>query len=232
LWKRYSAARDAFTRRRGTHFASLDSQRKQATGRKEELVAEAEALKDSTEWAMTANRLKELMADWKSAPRATKEVEQRLWERFRGAQDAFFAHRSEVFSARDAEHKVSLDRRHALLSEAEAIDIDADPRAAQARLREIQNQWHDSSRIPREVAAGLDRRLRAVDDKVRAAMESAWRRTTPESNPLLTQIREQVAEAEARLARAKAAGDAKRVREAQDALASKRKFLSLAEHTS
>jgi hypothetical protein len=231
LWKRYSAARDAFTRRRGTHFASLDAQRKQATGRKDELVAEAEALKDSSEWAATANRLKELMTEWKAAPRAAKDVEQRLWERFRAAQDAFFAHRSEVFSARDAEQKVSLDRRHALLTEAEALDVEADPHAAQAKLREIQAQWHDSGRVGRDVAANLDRRLRAVDDKVRGAMDSAWRRTTPETNPLLTQMREQVAEAEARLARAEAAGDTKRIREAREALEAKRKFLGLAEHT-
>jgi hypothetical protein len=232
LWKRYSAARDAFTRRRGTHFANLDAQRKQATGRKDELVAEAEALKDSTDWTVTANRLKELMAEWKAAPRAAKDVEQKLWERFRAAQDAFFAHRSEVFSARDAEQKASLDKRHALLAEAEALDVDADPRAAQARLREIQAQWHDTGKISREAAAGLDRRLRSVDDKVRAAMDTAWRRPTPESNPLLTQMRDPVAEAEARLARAEAAGDAKRVREAQDALAAKRRFLELAEHSS
>jgi Domain of Unknown Function (DUF349) len=229
LWKRYSAARDGFTRRRGTHFASLDAQRKQATGRKDELVAEAESLKESTDWAATANRLKELMAEWKAAPRAAKDVEQRLWERFRAAQDAFFAHRSEVFSARDAEQKVSLDKRHGLLAEAEALDVDADPQAAQARLREIQAQWHDSGRVAREVAGGLDRRLRAVDDKVRSAMDSAWRRTTPDSNPLLAQMREQVAEAEARLARAQTAGDAKRVREAQEALTAKRRFLELAE---
>lgn len=230
LWKRYSAARDAFTRRRGTHFASLDAQRKQATGRKDELVAEAESLKESTDWTATANRLKELMAEWKTAPRAAKDVEQKLWERFRAAQDAFFAHRSEVFFARDAEQKVSLDRRHGLLAEAEALDIDADPQAAQQRLREIQAQWHDSGRISRDVASGLDRRLRAVDDKVRAAMDSAWRRTTPDSNPLLGQMREQVAEAEARLHRAEAAGDARRVKEAQEALAAKRRFLDLAEH--
>jgi hypothetical protein len=231
LWKRYSAARDAFTRRRGTHFASLDAQRKQASGRKEELVGEAEALADSTDWAATANRLKELMTEWKAAPRAARDVEQRLWERFRAAQDAFFARRSEVFSARDAEQKANVDKRHSLLAEAEALDVEADPRAAQARLRDIQAQWHDSGRVPREVAAGLDRRLRAIDDKVRAAMDSAWRRTTPEENPLLTQMREQVAEAEQRLARAEAAGDAKRVREAQDALRSKRRFLELAEHS-
>jgi hypothetical protein len=232
LWKRYAAARDSFTRRRGAHFASLDQQRKQASGQKEQLVEEAESLSASTEWAATANRLKELMAEWKAAPRASKEVEQRLWERFRAAQDAFFTHRSEVFSARDSEQKAALERRQELLAQAEAIDVDADPRAAQAQLREIQGHWHDTGRVPRESAAALDRRLRAIDDKVRGAMESAWRRTTPETSPLLAQMREQVAEAEARLARAQAAGDAKRIREAQNALDQKRQFLKLAEHSS
>ncbi len=232
LWKRYSAARDAFTRRRGTHFASLDAQRKQASGRKEELVVEAESLSDSSDWNATANRLKELMSEWKGAPRAAKDVEQKLWDRFRAAQDAFFARRSETFSARDAEQREVLERRQALLVEAESLDVDADPRVAQARLREIQGQWHDSGRLPRETAANLDRRLRAIDDKIRGAMDTAWRRTTPDSNPLLAQMRDQVAEAEQRVARAEAAGDQKRVREAKQALEQKRRFLELAEHTS
>jgi hypothetical protein len=232
LWKRYATARDTFTRRRGAHFATLDASRKQAQSRKEELVQEAATLSESTEWAPTATRLKELMTEWKAAPRASKEVEQRLWERFRAAQDAFFARRSEVFSARDAEHRAALDRRQDLLGQAESLDVDADPKAAQERLREIQAQWHDTGRVPREASGGLDRRLRAVEDKVRSAMDVAWRRTTPSDNPLLTQMREQVAEAEARLARAQTAGDAKRIREAEQALNAKRRFLELAEQTS
>jgi hypothetical protein len=232
LWKRYATARDTFTRRRGAHFATLDAGRKQAQSRKEELVTEAEQVCTSTDWAPTAARLKELMTEWKAAPRAAKEVEQRLWERFRAAQDTFFAKRSEVFTARDAEQKANLDRRQELLTRAEALDVDADPKAAQAKLREIQAQWHDAGRTSREAGSGLDRRLRAVEEKVRGAMDVAWRRTTPSDNPLLSQMRDQVAEAEARLARAQAAGDAKRIREAEQALAAKRQFLELAEHTS
>ncbi|MBG6067235.1 MULTISPECIES: DUF349 domain-containing protein [Micromonospora] len=229
LWKRFAAARDGFTRRRGAHFASLDSQRKQAQTAKEELVAEAEKLQESTDWAATANQLKDLMTQWKAAPRASKEAEQKLWERFRGAQDAFFSRRSEVFSARDNEQRGNLERKQALLAEAEALDIDADPKGAQAKLREIQAQWHEAGRVPREAAAGLERRLRVIDDKVRDVMESAWRRTTKEDNPLLAQMRTQVAEAEDRLARAQSAGDARRIKEAEQALASKRQFLQLAE---
>ena len=148
------------------------------------------------------------MSEWKAAPRASKEAEQKLWERFRAAQDAFFSRRSEVFSARDAELRGNLERKQELLAEAEAIDVDADPKAAQAELREIQGQWHDVGRLPRDAGTGLDRRLRAVEDKVKTAMDAAWRRTAPADNPLLAQMREQVAEAEQRLARAQAAGDA------------------------
>ncbi|MEV1330497.1 DUF349 domain-containing protein [Micromonospora costi] len=232
LWKRFAAARDGFTRRRGAHFASLDAQRKQAQSVKEELVTEAEKLKDSTDWAVTANQLKDLMTRWKAAPRASKEAEQRLWERFRAAQDEFFTRRSEVFSARDNEQRANLERKQALLAEAEALDVDGDPKGAQARLRDIQAQWHEAGRVPREAAAGLERRLRAVDEKVREVMDSAWRRTSKEDSPLLAQMRAQVAEAEERLARAQAAGDARRIREAEQALASKRQFLQLAEQSS
>ncbi|MDP9797014.1 hypothetical protein J2S43_005526 [Catenuloplanes nepalensis] len=229
LWKRFAAARDGFTRRRGAHFATLDGQRKQAQGAKEDLVKEAESLSASEDWADTAARLKDLMTQWKAAPRASKEAEQRLWDRFRAAQDAFFSRRSEVFSARDAELKGNLERKQALLAEAEAVDVDADPKVAQNKLREIQGQWHDIGRVPRENMASLDRRMRAIEDKLRQAMDSAWRRTEPSANPLLAQMRDQVAEAEQRLERAKAAGDAKRIREAEKALESKQQFLRLAE---
>ncbi|WP_434743317.1 DUF349 domain-containing protein [Micromonospora sp. SH-82] len=229
LWKRFAAARDGFTRRRGAHFASLDAQRKQAQTGKEELVARAEKLKDSTDWATTANQLKELMTEWKAAPRASKEAEQKLWERFRAAQDEFFTRRSEVFSARDNEQRANLERKQALLTEAEALDVEADPKGAQAKLRDIQAQWHEAGRVPREAAAGLERRMRSIDDKVREVMDSAWRRTAPADNPLLAQMRDQVAEAEQRLARAQAAGDTRRIREAEQALSSKRQFLQLAE---
>jgi len=231
LWKRFAAARDGFTRRRGAHFATLDGQRKQAQTAKEELVKEAESLADSTEWSSTANRLKDLMNEWKAAPRAAKEAEQRLWERFRAAQDAFFTRRSEVFSARDAEFKGNLEKKQAILAEVEALDVDADPRGAQNKLRDAQAAWHDAGRVPRESAASLDRRWRAAEERIRVAMDSAWRKTTPQDNPLLQQMREQVAEAQARLERAQAAGDAKRIKEAEEALSSKKRFLELAEHT-
>ncbi|MGH8794207.1 MAG: DUF349 domain-containing protein [Stackebrandtia sp.] len=229
LWKRFANARDSFTRRRGAHFASLDSERKVVAVRKEELIAEAEELSTSTDWAETAARLKQLMKEWKEAGRVAPDAEQKLWKRFRAAQDTFFTARSEVFSARDNEQKDNLAKKRELLASAEALDVEADPAAAQKQLRHIQGQWEDVGRVPRESASGLQRRMRAVDDKVRAALDVAWRRTPVQENPLLGQMREQVAKAEKQLERAKNDGDAKRIKKAEEALNNKRQFLELAE---
>lgn len=229
LWRRYAAARDGFSRRRGSHFAGLDAQRKQIQGTKEQLVAEAQALAESTDWQATANRLKQLMNDWKTAGRAPREAEEQLWKRFRAAQDTFFANRSTTFSERDAELKENQTKKEALLAEAERIDPQSDLRGAQAAMRDVQARWDDIGRVPREAVAQLDRRLRAVEERVRVATDVEWRRGSVESNPLLGQMREQVAKAEKQLERARTQGDQRRIAEAEKALASKRQFLDLAE---
>ena len=69
LWKRYSAARDAFNRRRGSHFAELDRERAGAKQSKEQLCERAEALSTSTDWAGTAAVFREMLTEWKAAGR-------------------------------------------------------------------------------------------------------------------------------------------------------------------
>ena len=214
---------------RGSHFAGLDAQRKQVQTVKEDLVTEAEALAESTDWQATANRLKQLMNDWKASGRAPREAEEQLWKRFRAAQDTFFARRSTTFSERDAELKENQNKKEELLAEAERIDPTSDLRGAQAAMRDVQARWDDIGRVPREAVASLDRRMRAIEERVRVATDAEWRRGSVESNPLLAQMREQVAKAEKQLERARTQGDQRRIAEAEKALASKRQFLDLAE---
>ena len=121
LWKRFAAARDAFSKRRGSHFAQLDTEREEAKSVKERLVARAEELSQSDDWRETAQALKGLMSEWKAAPRANRATEDALWKRFRAAQDAFFERRSGVFAERDAEQAQNLKQKEAIIAEAEAL---------------------------------------------------------------------------------------------------------------
>ncbi|MBV9292612.1 MAG: DUF349 domain-containing protein, partial [Frankiales bacterium] len=135
LWEQFAAARRDFDHRRRAHFAELDQQRGQAAERKERLVADAEKLAASDDWGPTARRFKELMSEWKAAGRASREVDDALWARFKAAQDSFFAKRSETFAKRDAEHATNLEVKQALVEEAERLDPSSDLEGARKRLR-------------------------------------------------------------------------------------------------
>jgi Domain of Unknown Function (DUF349) len=230
LWKRFSKAREAFNRRRGSHFAELDRQRAAARARKEELALEAEKIADSDDWGPTAARFRDLMTEWKAAGRAQKDADDALWQRFRTAQDAFFARRAQNFARRDAEFDANAAAKRALLDEAERIDV-SDPEAARAALRGVQERWEAIGKVPRDDVRPLEARMRAVEEKVREAVDRQWRRTDPEAEARVAQFRERVSQFEAQAAKARAAGDARRAHQAQAQADQWREWLATAEQS-
>ena len=188
LWKRFAKARDAFTRHRGTHFADLDKQRGAAKEAKEALIARAEALAESTEWGRTAGEYRTLMEEWKASGRAPRDVEDALWDRFRAAQEKFFSHRHQTFSERDQEFETNAAIKETLLAEAELINPSGGLDAAKAALRSIQERWEAAGKVPRERIKEFDSRLRAVEDRIRSAEDSHWRRTDPETTARIEQF--------------------------------------------
>jgi hypothetical protein len=229
LWRRFSKARDAFVRRRGAHFAELDRQRIGARNRKEELVVEAEKLASSTDWGATASRFRNLMAEWKAAGRAPKEADDALWQRFRTAQESFFSARSAAFAGRDSELERNIARKEELVAAAERIDPSGDIDAARAALRSIQERWETVGKVPRERVKELEARLRAVEEKVRAAGNAQWRHADSESEARVAQFRERVEQYEAQAAKARAAGDDRRATTAQAQADQWREWLAAAE---
>ena len=224
LWKRFSTARDAFGRRRGQHFAQLDAERSTAKEVKERLIARAEELSTSTDWKETTAAMRDLMAEWKAAGRAGRDAEDALWTRFRAAQDAFFNRRSETFAERDAEQVANQRRKEDVIARAAALDL-RDPKAAQNALRELQAEYDEIGHVPRDAMRRLDDRMRAAEQRVRDAVDAEWRQGSVESNPFLAAMRERLAEAEAKLERARKSGDPDRIRKAEDEVAQRRALL-------
>ncbi len=223
LWKRYSAARETFNRRRGSHFAELDRERVGARQAKEALCEKAEKLSDSTDWAGTAATFRDLLAQWKAAGRAAKDVDDALWARFKAAQDTFFEARNAINAERDAEFGANALAKEKLLAEAERIDI-ADPKAAQAALRAIGDKWDAIGKVPREKSADLERRLRAVEKKVREAGTADH--TDAEAQARADQFRERAEQFERQAQKAEAAG---KTRDAEAARASAAQWREWAE---
>ncbi len=235
LWKRLSAARNAFTKRRKAYFATLETERETTRARKERLVAEAEALASSTDWTATASAYRELMRSWKAAGRAARGVEDELWNRFRTAQDTFFRARGELFAQRDAELREHAAAKEKLVTDAERLLPVKDVRAARSALRAIQESWEEAGPVPREARERLESGLRRVEEAVRKAEDAQWRRANPEARAraegTVAQLRATISGLEKQLAGARERGDQKAAQQADEALTARRSWLAEAERT-
>jgi Domain of Unknown Function (DUF349) len=236
LWKRFSGARTSYTRRRKTHFAEQNEKRDAAREVKERLVKEAESLADSTEWGPTAGRYRDLMRQWKAAGPAPKDIDDELWRRFRAAQDTFFGARDATNAALDSEYAANAEVKEQLLVEAEALLPVTDLEAAKRGLRTIGEKWEAAGKVPRERIKELEGRMRAVEQAVRAVEDEQWRKSDPEKSAradgMVAQLEAAIAQVEADLGKAREAGNAKRVKELEENLASRQSFLDMARKVS
>jgi len=132
LWERFHEPCNRFFE---TYKGLLD-ERKSAQSENEavktELLAEAEALADSTDWRETAEALKELQRRWREAGPAPRRAEQALWNRFRSACDRFFQARNAHFDQRRQEREVGRHRREEICAAAEALALLVAPEAAKS----------------------------------------------------------------------------------------------------
>lgn len=230
LWKRFSSARTHFDRHRRQFFSQLDQAQSEAKRIKEALIAEAESLSSSVDWARTSSAYRELMNRWKAAPRASRKEDDALWARFRAAQQVFFDARRAKDEATDAEYRENLVAKEKILVEAEAILPITDIERAKAQLRQIQDRWEEIGRVPSSDLHRVEGRLRAVEAAVREAEEQEWRRTNPETRAraagMVGQLEEQIAQLERSLAKAEAEGDEKNASSVREALETKRAWLA------
>ena len=160
-----SAARSAFAKRRKTYFAALEEEREGVRERKQQIVARAEELSTSTDWAATAAAYRELMASWKEAGRADRAAEDELWKRFRAAQSTFFEARSAAMSAKDNQLRERAAAKEQLLAEAEKLLPITDPKTARSALRSIHQRWDKIGAVAKGVAGPA--RGRAEEDRRR-----------------------------------------------------------------
>ena len=232
LWRRFSTARTTYTRHRKAHFAEEHERRDSARVVKERLAKEAEALSSSTEWGPTAGKYRDLMREWKAAGPAPREVDDQLWQRFRGAQDTFFGARDAANAALDQEFAANAEVKDAILVEAEALVPVTDLEAAKKTFRDLADRWDAAGKVPRDRMKELEGRMRKVEQAIRSVEDEQWSRSDPEksarADDMIGKLESGIAETQAKLDKASAAGDDRRVKDLESELANKQAFLDMA----
>ncbi len=236
LWKRFSGARTTYTKARKAHFSEQQEKREGSRAVKERLAKEAEALATSTDWGPTAGKYRDLMRDWKAAGPAPREVDEALWKRFRGAQDTFFEARDAANAKLDEEFAANAEVKKELLVQAEALLPVTDLDAAKRTFRDIAEKWDAAGKVPRDQMKDLEARIRKVEQAIRGLEEDQWRRSDPEksarADDMVSKLESAIADIEAELAAARAAGDQKKVASLEENLASRQAFLAMAKKAS
>ena len=233
LWKRFSSSRNKFDKRRRTHFAALEATQSVVADAKKAIVEEAEKLATSTEWVPTAKRFKALMDQWKASGRGKRNDDAKLWSRFKAAQDQFFAAKNADLEKREVSMTANLEKREALLPKIEALVPFTDVKAAKNEFRELMREWEKIGITPRDKRAAMDARIQAVESAIKTAESELWRKSDPAAKAraadVVAQLSAAIANYESVAAKAKAAGNDKKAKEASESAEARKVWLAEAE---
>jgi hypothetical protein len=233
FWKRFSASRNKFDKRRRTHFAALEATTAVVTEAKKQIIEEAEKLATSTDWVATARRFKALMDAWKAAGRGKKNDDAKLWARFKAAQDQFFAAKNADLEKREVSMAANLAKREELIVQIEALVPFTDVKSAKNSLRELMRSWEKIGITHRDKRAAFDARVSAVENAIKEAEAEIWRKTDPSAKARAAEVVKQLSESiESYLkaaAKAEAAGNAKKAKESFESAEARKVWLLEAE---
>jgi hypothetical protein len=233
LWKRFSASRNKFDKRRRTHFANLEETTAKVSATKKALVEQAGKLATSTDWVATARAFKSLMDQWKAAGRGKPSEDAKLWAKFKASQDKFFTAKSADLEKRELSMVANLAKREELISQIEALIPFTDVKTAKNRFRELSRSWEKIGITHRDKRAALDARVAKVEEAIKAAEAEIWRKTDPAAKAraadVVKQLSESIANYEKVAAKSQAAGNAKKAQEALDSAAARKVWLAEAE---
>ena len=233
LWKRFSASRNKFDKRRRTHFASLEEITSKVSAAKKALVEEATSLATSTDWVATARKFKTLMDQWKAAGRGKPSDDAKLWAKFKAAQDQFFAAKNADLEKREVSMTANLAKREELIVQIEALVPFTDAKAAKNAFRELSRSWEKIGITHRDKRAAFDARVAKVEEAIKSAEAEIWRKTDPAAKAraadVVKQLAESIANYEKIAAKSQSVGNDKKAKEALDSAEARKVWLAEAE---
>ena len=131
---------------------------------KERIVGEAEKLAAGTDWRNGANRLRDLLDQWKALPRIDRPSDDALWRRFSTARTAYTKARKSHFADQHEKREGARAVKERLTEEAEALADSTEWGPTSGEYRELMRRWKAAGSAPRDIDEQLWKRFRAAQD--------------------------------------------------------------------
>jgi len=131
---------------------------------KERIVVAAERLAEGTDWRNGANRMRELLDQWKALARLDKAADDALWRRFSSARTTYTRRRKTHFAELNEQRESARATKQRLVTDAEELSGSTEWGATAGRYRDLMRQWKKAGPAPKDVDDQLWKRFRAAQD--------------------------------------------------------------------
>ena len=170
IWERFRAATSVINKRYQAHFEGVKEQQAENLVKKEALCEKVEALAaqeitSSSQWNALSKEIEALQAEWRTIGFATKKENQKIYERFRAACDAFFEKKRLFYNEFKDSMNENLDKKMALIAQVEALKSSTAWKETTEKIIELQKQWKEIGAVPRKKSEALWQRFRAACDE-------------------------------------------------------------------
>ena len=166
IFERFRHACDDFFKKKGEFFKSLKEGMNENLEKKKALCEKAEALKDSTDWKVTADALTKLQKEWKTIGPVAKKHSDAIWKRFITACDYFFEQKNKATSSQRSVETENMEKKKALIEKLSAIDESMDTEEASTLVRDLMKEWNSIGHVPFKEKDKLYKQYHGIIDQL------------------------------------------------------------------
>lgn len=148
IYKRFRNACDVFFDNKRKYYQQQQSEQESNLEKKIALCEKVEALKESTEWKTTTDKIISYQKEWKKIGPAPKKQSNKVWLRFRSACDHFFNKKSEHLKSTGSDQSYNLRLKRALIEEIRQFKLTGNNEEDIATLKEFQARWAEIGFVP------------------------------------------------------------------------------------
>ena len=176
IWNRFKAATAVINKRYQAHFEGLKGQQAENLEKKTALCVRLEEIaakevKSSGEWNTLSKEIEDIQAEWRKIGFATKKDNQKIYDRFRAACDAFYARKREYYSEFKDSMNENLEKKLDLIRQAEELKGSTEWKKATDQFISLQKQWKEIGAVPRKKSEQLWKKFRGACDEFFAARD-------------------------------------------------------------
>ena len=148
IFERFRAACDVYFNRKSEFYKNIKDEMEKNLELKKVLCEKAEALKDSTDWKSTTEKMIALQKEWKTIGSVARKHSDAVWKRFISACDYFFEQKNKNASSQKSVEQTNLAAKKALIEKLSSIDEKMDIEEASSLVRDLMKEWNSIGHVP------------------------------------------------------------------------------------